>query len=87
MPGMRRQPVSHVQPGVRSIIYDRELRRPACVLLNAVGGGDPELIRLFDSDSWLVAPTPGMRRIMCTEEEARQLAALTDEARPKGGWR
>lgn len=60
------------------ILYDTELRRPGCVLLQAVAGGDPEAFRRFfgGADDWLVTPTPGMRLMYGTEEEwARECRA------------
>lgn len=62
------------------LVYDCVLKRPACVLLQAVmGGGDAGVMHDlgFDSDSWLLAPTPDMRRIAGTREEWLRAAAIT----------
>ena len=57
------------------LLYDTELRRPACVLLQAAVGGDTGLVnRLWRSDVWLVAPTPGMRALLATREQWEALA-------------
>lgn len=45
----------------RRLVFDTELRRPACVLLAAAFGGDPELAEKFPTETWLLAPTPGMQ--------------------------
>lgn len=59
------------------LIYDIELKRPACVLLQAAYGcgASPQALRYFGAESWLVAPTKGMRRISCTKDEWKQIAA------------
>ena len=63
------------------LVYDTDLRAPACVLLQAVFGcgSSPRALRLFDSNHWLTAPTPGMRKMVGTEDEWKQIAALTRE--------
>ena len=59
------------------LLYDIELRRPACVLLQAIAGGDRfGLSRYFSSEQWLTAPTPGMRLIEGTEAEWERVAKL-----------
>jgi hypothetical protein len=59
------------------IVYDTDLRRPACVLLQAAMGGDLTAFRRFfgSSSDWLVAPTPGMKRIRGTAEEWVKVSA------------
>lgn len=63
------------------LVYDTDLRAPACVLLQAVFGcgSSPRALRHFDSLHWLTAPTPGMRKLEGTEEEWKQIAELTRE--------
>lgn len=53
------------------ILYDTDLRRPACVLLQAVAGGNRDAFMKYfgGSENWLVAPTPGMKLISGTPEE------------------
>lgn len=53
------------------IVIDVKLRRPACVLLQAVYGGDPEAFRRYfgGADNWLIDPTPDMRMIEGTDEQ------------------
>ena len=59
--------------------YDCDLKRPACVLLQAVMGGDSSAVsRFFGAESWLLAPTPGMRLIAGTAEEWKKASAITD---------
>lgn len=60
------------------IVYDCGLKRPGCVLIQAAAGGDPYAVtELFPSESWLIAPTPGMRVIAGTKEEWQKAAAIT----------
>lgn len=61
------------------IAYDCDLRRPGCVLMQAVMGGDSSAVsKLFDSSSWLLSPTPGMRVIAGTEEEWKKAVKITE---------
>ena len=44
-------------------VFDTVERKPACVLLQtAMGGDSPKLHGIFSADSWLIAPTPNMKR-------------------------
>ena len=53
------------------IVYDTDLRRPACVLIQAAMGGGLRAFRHFfgNAAEWLVALTPGMKRVSGTAEE------------------
>jgi hypothetical protein len=62
---------------VTNLVYDIEQRRPGCVLLQATMGGSISAASRFPTESWLLAPTDGMRRVACTDDE---LAILTDLA-------
>lgn len=46
-----------------TILFDPKLMRPGCVILQAAYGGDRRAGTIFDSSTWLVAPTDGMRLI------------------------
>lgn len=65
------------------LLYDVELRRPGCALLQAVAGCESGALYLagFDGADWLTYPTPGMRRIQGTIEEWRRAAAMTPPPR------
>ena len=66
-----------------TLLYDTQLRRPACVLLQAVAGGDMNALnRLFDASVWLLAPTPGMKRITGTDEEWERAAKMKPRDEP-----
>lgn len=53
-------------------------RRPACVILQAVFGGDRYIVgRYFNARTWLVAPTDDMRMVEGTIENWKMFA---DEA-------
>lgn len=57
------------------LLYDFDLRRPGCVLLQAVVGGDRDALVLgWSSGLWLVSPTNGMKRVRGTRAEFAQLA-------------
>jgi hypothetical protein len=51
-------------PAQIPLVIDIKQMRPACVLLQAVFGGDSgTLNRYFDAEDWIINPTPDMRRI------------------------
>lgn len=57
------------------IVFDPVLKRPGCVLLQAVMGGTiPEFMELFDSYNWLTSPTPDMKCYPVTEEQLQILS-------------
>jgi len=62
-----------------TLVYDTDLRAPACVLLQAVFGcgASPRMLSLFDSRHWLTAPTPGMCKMVGTEETWKKVAEVT----------
>lgn len=64
------------------LMYDTDLRRPGCVLLQAAHGCDTGAFRRFfmDSEHWLVNHTPGLKRIAGTEAEWTMASKMT----PKG---
>jgi hypothetical protein len=63
------------------IVYDATLRRPGCVLLQALMGGTvPNFTRLFTSESWLVERTPDMRVYEVTPAQLPRLVAITEAA-------
>lgn len=64
------------------VLYDTELLRPGCVLLQAAYGCPLEAAHAFDSRDWLVAPTPAMRVYEVTDEQLPLLVKKT-EGRPR----
>lgn len=62
------------------LIYDCDKKAVACVLLQATAGCDSSLVYRFgfDTSTWLVAPTPGMKRIRGTEEEWKKAASISN---------
>ena len=68
-----------------TIVFDVELRRPACAIVNAVLGGDHAAPMYFDPETWLVAPTPGMRPFRVRRETIESVAKqLNAEWRQRG---
>lgn len=63
------------------LMYDVDLKAPACVLLQAVYGcgSSPSALRYFNSLHWLTSPTPGMRKIAGTAKQWQGAAKLTEE--------
>lgn len=61
------------------MVYDTDLKAPACVLLQAAFGcgASPHALTYFPARHWLTQPTPGMRKIAGTPEQWKQAAALT----------
>jgi hypothetical protein len=53
------------------MLFDLELMRPACVILQAISGGDTAAFRRYfgGADNWLTSPTPGMKMVSGTAEE------------------
>lgn len=68
------------------IVYDVELRRPACALLQAALGGTLGVSSHFPSRLWLDHPTDGMRLLRGTREELAMLVEQTirEEAKDDG---
>ncbi len=55
------------------LAYDRELKRPACVLLQAALGCGPYIGNRFHPATWLLTLTPGMRVYEVTEEQLEKI--------------
>jgi hypothetical protein len=72
-------PSKTVEQEMYELVYDFDLKAPACVLLQAVFrcGASPRALNLFEPRHWLVNPTPGMRKIPGTLEQWKQAAAIT----------
>ena len=62
-----------------NIVYDAKLKRPGCVLLQASYGCSSGLAHKFPLDSWLVAPTPDLKKYQVTEEQLEKLVAITKD--------
>jgi hypothetical protein len=65
------------------LVYDFDLKRPACPILQAVSDCDNQspAFHYFDAEDWLITPTPGMRKVAGTDEEWRKAAAITRKHR------
>lgn len=62
------------------IAFDTKLRRPACVILQAVMGGDPYVGNRFPSETWLLFPTPDMKVYEATDTQIDQLIEMSKKA-------
>lgn len=65
------------------VLYDMKLRRPACVLLQAMAGGTLDGWNLQLLGDWLVAPTPDMKIYTLTDEQLESLKAIRIPAHRK----
>lgn len=63
------------------LVYDIDLKAPACVLLQAVMGCgvSPAALMHFNSRNWLTIHTPGMRKIAGTQAEWKMAAEITSK--------
>ena len=80
---------SELNAGLEDIVlvFDKKLNRPACVLLQAVygcGHNNGFLQMTFDSNTWLVAPTPDMVRIRGTREQWKRAASMLSNVMVRG---
>lgn len=65
-----------------TMVYDTDLYRPACVLLQAAYRADQgALNEFFESQDWLVQPTPGMKKLSGTAEQWKRAAQMTKDRR------
>jgi hypothetical protein len=55
-------------------MYDPDLMRPGCVLIQVAAGCEPGMAHAFPSELWLDEVTPAMRRFKITDQE--QLTAV-----------
>jgi hypothetical protein len=71
-----------VVKNARTIAYDCVLKRPGCVLLQAVYGAtiDRFDMQKFPSESWLINPTPDLKVYPLTPEILQQLVRITIES-------
>lgn len=65
---------------MNQIVFDVELRRPACVLLQAAYGVDSSVVYDFPANTWLTFPTKGMRVYEATDEQIEKLIEISTEA-------
>ena len=63
------------------ILFDRTLKRPGCVMLQVACGCGLQAALMFDSEDWLLTPTPDMRVYEVTEDEVVELAKMAAERR------
>ena len=60
------------------IAYDFDLRRPGCVILQAAMGGSTEAANRFPSETWLVAPTKGLKLYPVTPKQLDKLVEMSE---------
>lgn len=65
---------------MKTIAYDCTLRRPGCVLVQVGMGAtisNQELEFTFDTEDWLLAPTPDMKVYPVTDAQLERLGVIT----------
>lgn len=65
---------------IYALVYDLDLLRPGCVLLQAaLGGTVPPAVfsDLFDAADWILGPTPGLKLYQVTQPELEIIASKT----------
>lgn len=63
------------------LLVDMDTKRPGCVLLQAVYGGDSDAVsELFNSERWVLFPTKDMQLIRGTRAQWRRLSAKLNES-------
>lgn len=61
----------------RFIMFDCELRRPGCVLIQGAFGADPRIAHEFPEETWLLSPTENMHRYkIATDEQLDKLVEM-----------
>lgn len=63
------------------IAFDIKLMRPGCVLVQAAMGADPQTCHPFDTEDWLLTPTPDMKVYPVTDEQLDKLVTMTEQNR------
>lgn len=61
------------------VAFDVEKFQPGCVLIQAMYGASGSIANLFDTDKWLLSPTPKMRPYKITGKELKQLVELVNK--------
>ena len=69
------------------LAYDMKLKRPGCVLLQAMFGGSSDAARRFDTADWLLGPTSDLKLYSIPKERLSEVIEITRNARTsvKGG--
>lgn len=76
--GNGRHPAKAERGEVRhKIVYDPVLKRPACILLQVMGGGTVTSEDIFMMGDWLTETTPNMRLFSVTDEELEVLKKIS----------
>ena len=63
------------------IAFDIQQMRPGCVLIQAILGDSPGVLRASPAACWVQASTPGMALYEITAEQLAILVNKTNEAR------
>ena len=60
------------------VVYDAELMRPGCALLQSLMGGTPGIANSFNSDHWLIEPTEHLKPYRMTPDQLLNLIERTE---------
>jgi hypothetical protein len=73
---------AEADPNVK-IAFDCKLRKPGCVIVQAMFGADNSLAgQLFNVESWLLAPTPDMHVYNLPLSHWKRVAEVVNEENP-----
>lgn len=62
------------------IAFDTKLRRPGCAIVQASFGCDPSVSHHFETDTWLLTPTPNMGVFTATPDQLDKLIDMANAA-------
>lgn len=70
--------LENLDDGPHTILFDPKVMKPGCPLLQAAAG-NPRIASCFDTEVWLLAPTPDMRVYEVTKAQLTRLVAIVHE--------
>jgi len=63
--------------------FDIDLMRPGCVLVAAAMGATPGVANRFNTEDWLLIPTPGMQVFEITKKQLNVLLTKLSNLTPR----
>lgn len=63
------------------LAYDMKQKKVGCVLLQATLGGSSVAAQMFDTEDWLLAPTPDLKLYDLPDDRLEEVIKITKEAR------
>lgn len=66
------------------LVFDCELMRPGCALLQATYNATPGIASLFRSETWITFPTSGLKPYSLSKEQLAKLVDLVEKGVDNG---